>query len=122
MDSVRRKPVPTTAVQPASEPKEVEVGIGDIRPQQETSSYENGQAVGPTRRTQLLFKPKFDTHIDRIFPPHRKYCGLSRRIACFIVAALLLAFLALILGLAIGLSLRNRYVVQALKTCTGLIY
>lgn len=116
MDSVRRKPVPSTAVQPASEPKAADNGIGDIRPQPETSSYENGQAVGSTTQPQTTFKQNFDTQIDRIFPPHRRYCGLSRRIACLVVTALFLVLLALILGLAIGLSLRNRYVFQALRT------
>ena len=46
--------------------------------------------------------------LDRVMPPHRRYCGLQRRYACIIILATCLVSLALILGLAIGLSNRSR--------------
>jgi hypothetical protein len=47
---------------------------------------------------------------DRHVPAHRKYCGLSRKIACIVLLAILIAILALIIGLALGLSKRSKYV------------
>jgi len=46
---------------------------------------------------------------DRFVPPHRKYCGLRRQFACIVLVAVSLVLLALILGLAIGLSEQTRY-------------
>lgn len=41
---------------------------------------------------------------DRVLPPHRRYLGRSRRTFLFIVLALFLCLLALIIGLAVGLT------------------
>lgn len=47
---------------------------------------------------------------DRYVPAHRKYCGLSRKTACIVLLVLVIAILALIIGLAVGLSKNSRYV------------
>ena len=47
---------------------------------------------------------------DHVMPAHRKYFGLSRNIACIAIGVIVLLLLALILGLAIGLSNKSRYV------------
>lgn len=50
------------------------------------------------------------TKLDRILPKYRTYCGLSRRTFVILLALALLCFLALIVGLAVGLSRRKRYI------------
>lgn len=50
------------------------------------------------------------TKLDRILPSYRTYCGLSRRIFLILLALALLILLALIIGLAAGLSKRKRYI------------
>lgn len=56
--------------------------------------------------------------LDSWLPPHRRYLGLRRKwflVACF---AALLALLALIIGLSVGLTRHSRYVVLlALRRC-----
>lgn len=47
---------------------------------------------------------------DRCMPPHRRYCGLRRKFASTILFVMSIIILALILGLAIGLTRRSRYV------------
>lgn len=44
---------------------------------------------------------------DRILPPHRRYLGRSRRTFLIAIAILLLCLLALIIGLAVGLTKKN---------------
>ena len=47
---------------------------------------------------------------DRVIPRHRTYFGFSRKIVCLAaIVVVFLVFLALILGLAIGLSKKSRY-------------
>jgi hypothetical protein len=42
--------------------------------------------------------------LDRILPPHRRYFGRSRRTLLIIILVAFLCLLALIIGLAVGLS------------------
>lgn len=56
------------------------------------------------------FKDRVWAHFNRIMPAHRKYCGLSRKLACIVVLAISIAILVLIIGLAAGLSHRSKYV------------
>ena len=42
--------------------------------------------------------------LDRILPPHKRYFGRSRRTLFIAILALFLCILALIIGLAVGLS------------------
>lgn len=62
---------------------------------------QTGQKSGAREQVFLLF--------DRVVPGHRKYFGFSRKIACTALLVLFVISLALILGLAIGLSRKSRY-------------
>lgn len=46
--------------------------------------------------------------IDRILPPHKKYFGRSRRTLLIAILVAFLCLLALIIGLAVGLSKKSR--------------
>lgn len=48
---------------------------------------------------------------DRVIPPHKRILGLSRKIFCLIVLAVFLCLLALIIGLAVGLTKNHKYVI-----------
>jgi hypothetical protein len=56
-----------------------------------------------------LNKTTFTGFIDRILPPHKKYLGLRRNPFILIIILGLLALLALIIGLAVGLTKHNQY-------------
>lgn len=47
---------------------------------------------------------------DRVLPPHKKYLGRSRRTFLIAIFVAFLCVLALIIGLAVGLSKKSRYV------------
>ena len=49
----------------------------------------------------------FDSKFDAVLPPHKRYLGLRRKMFLWALLAALLAFLALIIGLATGLSRRS---------------
>lgn len=44
------------------------------------------------------------TRLDRVLPPHRKYLGMRRKVFLLVLGAATLALLALIIGLAAGLT------------------
>ncbi|KAF2026321.1 hypothetical protein EK21DRAFT_74480 [Setomelanomma holmii] len=46
----------------------------------------------------------FSDHFDRMLPPHRRYFGRSRRTYLIAILIVFLCLLALIIGLAVGLS------------------
>ncbi len=83
--------------------------VQDFRlPEWETTARHRGEKharTGPDpsarERAFIIF--------DRVVPSHRKYFGLSRKIACIAIIVVLVVLLALILGLAIGLSKKSRY-------------
>ena len=45
---------------------------------------------------------------DRYMPPNKRYLGLRRRIFLIVSVITVIALLALIIGLAVGLTLRNK--------------
>ena len=58
---------------------------------------------------------------DRVIPRRKIYCGFSRKIIWIALSVVSLVLLALILGLAIGLSKKSRYVLprhEFLMTCS----
>ena len=61
----------------------------------------NGQ---PRASTKEVLQRKLDT----IMPPHKKYIGLRRDIFLLVLLGAFLALLALIIGLAAGLSSSSR--------------
>lgn len=107
MASITRKPVATTLVNPAAVTAESETTVAhaerEPRNLHDEKPFSQGEGLSN-------LKDRLDAKIDRILPPHRKYCGLSRRVACLVVTGILLVLLALILGLSIGLSMRNKCV------------
>lgn len=62
--------------------------------------------------TQRFSRPKSGTSLslalsrrfDRVFPPNRTYLRLRRRTFLFALLAVIIALLALIIGLAVGLT------------------
>jgi hypothetical protein len=62
----------------------------------------NGTA---TRAPGTTLTQKFDSAM----PPHKKYLGMRRKVFLLVLLAAFLALLALIIGLAVGLTQRSRY-------------
>ena len=54
--------------------------------------------------------------LDKHFPSDARYVGLSRRLFLIVVLAVLSLFLALVIGLAVGLTLRARYDLPSPRT------
>jgi len=48
-------------------------------------------------------------------PPQRRYCGLSKKSTCIILFIVFLTIIALIIGLAVGLSNRSKYVTPQIR-------
>ena len=111
MESIQRKPVPAPAVQSLEEPTAAEGERAFAKSEGEPSTNQGGDTPSLQRQSKENLKQRLDARIDRFLPPHRRYCGLSRRLACLVSTGILLILLALILGLAIGLSLRNGCVI-----------
>lgn len=65
---------------------------------------------GKRRRTYLGAGTgwAFADHFDRILPPHRRYLGRSRRTFLIAIGIAILCLLALIVGLAVGLSKKSK--------------
>ncbi len=94
------------------EPKESQACQEYRLPEWETTARHRGDDEKNASTTQRAtnIKATISGNFNRLMPGHRKYCGLSRRLACIVICLILLALLALILGLAVGLSKRNRFV------------
>ena len=97
--SVTRKPLPAHTAAPAAHeweaPEEGEVkksgfGIGAI----------GGSATG------WVISDRF----DRVLPPHKRYFGRSRRVLLIAIGVIFILLLALIIGLAVGLSKKSKYI------------
>ena len=89
-------------------------------PEWETTARHRGETRVPTGQKSSVKKRLF-LLFESVMPGHRKYFGCSRKIACIIVLVGLLILLALILGLAIGLSKKSRYVLtqhKSSRTCS----
>ena len=77
-------------------------------PEWETTDRHRGEKPAHTDHKPGVRERAFIV-LNRFMPGHRKYFGLSRKIACIAILVLFLVLLALILGLAIGLSRKSRY-------------
>jgi hypothetical protein len=53
--------------------------------------------------------PTFADRFDSILSPHKRYLGRSRRTFLIIIGVIFLLILALIIGLAVGLSHKSKY-------------
>jgi len=53
-------------------------------------------------------KTSLGARLDRVLPPHRKYLGMRRKVFLLVLLAGILALVALIIGLAAGLSSRSK--------------
>jgi hypothetical protein len=97
--SVTRKPLPAHTAGPAApeweaaeegEVKKLRFGVGAI----------GGSATG------WAISDRF----DRVLPPHKRYFGRSRRVLLIAIGVIFLLLLALIIGLAMGLSKKSKYI------------
>ena len=83
--------------------------VGDFSlPEWETTSRHRGEKQQSAGTETFAKRAMY--HFNRFVPPHQRYCGLSRKIACIALLAILVTILILIIGLAAGLSHRSRYV------------
>lgn len=75
----------------------------------------NGSATHarPTRSAKAAFTGR----LDSVLPPHKRYLGRSRKTFLWVLLAVTLALLALIIGLAIGLTKRASYATY-ISQCT----
>ena len=84
--------------------------VGEFHlPEWETTARHRGEKHAQTGQGSHVKEQAF-TVFDRLMPGHRKYFGFSRKITCIVILLTFLTLLALILGLAIGLSKKSRYV------------
>lgn len=96
--SVTRKPLPAHTAEPLTpEYKTPEY----VEPQK--SRFRNRAIAGSA--TGWAMSDRF----DRVFPPHKRYFGHSRRILLIAIGVILLLILALIVGLAVGLRNKSKY-------------
>ena len=108
METIARKPVPAPAVNPVEETSQAEEGTtASVNWEGEAQDQRKEKPPPLAAGDHSNLRQRLDARIDKILPPHRKYGGLSRRSACLVVTGVLLIFLALIIGLSIGLSMRN---------------
>lgn len=72
---------------------------------------------GTTRKSRLRFRGiggsatgwAISDRFDRVLPPHKRYFGRSRRVLLIAIGVIFLLLLALIIGLAVGLSNKSKY-------------
>lgn len=77
-------------------------------PEWKTTARHQGKSQPATARPGI--KGRAIEKFERVMPAHRRYCGLSRKIVCFVILAIVIAVLVLIIGLAAGLSSRSKSV------------
>lgn len=83
-------------------------GVGEFYlPEWETTARHREEEHKGAAHEQT-FKDKARAQFNHFIPAHRKYCGVSRKIACIILLVVSLAVLVLIIGLAAGLSHKSR--------------
>jgi hypothetical protein len=63
-----------------------------------------GQHVNGTATSKESTSAGFGAKFDRALPPHKRYLGMRRKVFLIVLLAALLGLLALIIGLAAGLS------------------
>jgi hypothetical protein len=61
-------------------------------------------------------KLTFSNRLDRVLSPHKRYFGRSRRTLLIVIGVAFLCLLGLIIGLAVGLSGGEKYVLHNLLT------
>ena len=66
---------------------------------------------GGAKRTvpPTSFKASVNSKLDSVLPPHKRYVGLTRKTFLWLLLAVISLFLALITGLAAGLSSKSKY-------------
>lgn len=85
--------------------KEVQVPEWEhIAAQQGDGKIERGVGAG---HTNVPLKEGATRLLDKVVPPHRTYLGRSRKTFLLVLLVIALAILALIIGLAAGLSHRG---------------
>lgn len=72
--------------------------------QNAASTLEAKNGAGTGIKTAAIAKPTLKDRFNTAIPPHRRYLGLKRRWFLLAVLSVFLALLALIIGLAVGLT------------------
>lgn len=77
-----------------------------------TATAWDGPEEGQGKRRRLALGAgtgwAISDRIDRILPPHKRYLGRSRRALLIVIGVAVLCLLALIIGLAVGLSNKSK--------------
>jgi hypothetical protein len=75
--------------------------------------WENLEA-GESKKTRigagLVTGWALSDRFDRVLPPHKRYLGRSRRTLLIAIGVIFLLLLGLIIGLAVGLNKKSKYV------------
>lgn len=70
--------------------------------------------TGESKRTKIgtgcMAGWALSDRFDRLLPPHKRYFGRSRRTLLIAVGVIFLLLLGLIIGLAVGLTKKSKYV------------
>lgn len=72
------------------------------------AAKEHGSKQTGDHQARGSTKEAFQRKLDAVMPPHRKYIGLRRNVFLLALLAASLALLALIIGLAVGLTKSSR--------------
>jgi phosphotransferase system glucose/maltose/N-acetylglucosamine-specific IIC component len=97
--SVTRKPLPVHTTGPAA-PEWEAAEEGEIKKSRFGIGAIGGSATGWA----------ISRRFDRVLPPHKRYFGRSRRVLLIAIGVIFLLLLALIIGLAVGLSKKSKYI------------
>ena len=92
MSTERNPPIPD---------KEIQI------PEWEHSAAPKGDVIQDTR-SRTINRGEISARLDQVLPPHKRYLGRSRKTFLWLLLAVVLALLALIVGLAVGLTQRSK--------------
>lgn len=71
------------------------------------AAKEHGAQNETDGKTRGSTKEALQRKLDNVMPPHKKYIGLRRTVFLLVLLGVFLALLALIIGLAAGLSSKS---------------
>jgi hypothetical protein len=101
---IKRKELPTREVEEPQLAHLKETGASD------TAAWEVPGDAQNNRKNKLVGAGAgwaLSDRLDRILPPHKRYLGRSRRTLLIAILVAFLCLLALVIGLAVGLSKKS---------------
>lgn len=74
----------------------------------EVPEWEHTNGLNNAGATTQSAGPSLKQKLDNAMPPHKRYLGMKRNIFLLALLATILALLALIIGLAVGLTQKSK--------------